>query len=203
MIDFSKNFDDIKKGYQWKSQVDQACKKNMDAYTASVANETYLPQYSSREPDDAYKDRLKRAENAYMNFPEKIISIYQNSIYRSGEPNRESENDEFKRFINDVDGAGTHISDFVKNQVFVINEIHGGSFIVVDKPRKPDTDTLTQYQRDKLKFYPYCYMYTWPDLVNFGIDRYRRFDWVLFSETVNNETRYRYFDKTSCAFLNR
>jgi len=202
MIDFSKNFDDIKKGYQWKSQVDQACKKNMDAYTASVANETYLPQYSSREPDDAYKDRLKRAENAYMNFPEKIISIYQNSIYRSGEPNRESENDEFKRFINDVDGAGTHISDFVKNQVFVINEIHGGSFIVVDKPRKPDTDTLTQYQRDKLKFYPYCYMYTWPDLVNFGIDRYRRFDWVLFSETVNNETRYRYFDKNEWAVLN-
>jgi len=201
MIDFSKNFDDIKKGYRWKSQVDAACKKNMDVFSASVANSTYLPQYSSREPDDAHKDRLKRAENSFMNFPEKIVSIYQNSIYRSGEPNRESDNDEFKRFIKDVDGAGTHISEFVKNQVFVINEIHGGSFIVVDKPRKPDVDTLTVYQRDRLKFYPYCYIYTWTDLVNFGVDRYRRFDWLLFSETIEKETRYRYFDKNEWAVL--
>lgn len=202
MLKFSGKFEDIKKGYKWKSSVDAACKKNMDAFSAAVVNDTYLPRYSEREPQAAYDDRLKRAENAYMNFPEKIISIYQNSIYRSGEPSREG-GDEVKRFISNVDGAGTSIGKFVKEQVFVLNEVHGGCFIVVDKPQNKAKPTMTKHEQEKAGFYPYAYLYTWPDVVNFGLDRYRRFEWIMFLESdTEGKDQYRYFDKTQWAILN-
>lgn len=197
-------FDEYKKGYKWKAAVDKVCKKNMAAYSAAVANSTYLPQYSSREPQEAYNDRLSRAENAYMNFPERIIMVYQNSIFRSGEPERKGTAKEFKRFIENADGAGMSIGEFVKTQVFVLNEVHGGSFIVIDKPKAPDTDTLTRQVQADNKFYPYAYLYTWQDLTHFGIDRHRQLDWILFEETNSaGDPQYRYFDKTQWAVLDK
>lgn len=196
------DFDKYKKGYKWKSEVDEICEKNMAAFSAAVDNSTYLPHYSSREPEGAYKDRLSRAKNAYMNFPERIVMIYQNSIFRSGEPNRTGTSKEFKRFIENVDGAGTSIGEFVKSQVFVLNEVHGGSFIVIDKPEAPDTDTLTRQVQEDTNFYPYAYLYTWQDLTNFGVDRHRQLDWILFKETkADGHAQYRYFDKTQWAVL--
>ncbi len=198
------NFAEYKKGYAWKNDIDSNCQKNMDAFTADVVNSKYLPQYSSREPDRDYQDRLNRAKNAYMNFPQKIISIYQNSIFRSGSPSREGDSDAFKRFIKDCDGRGTTIGDFVKEEIFIINQVHGGSFIVIDMPRKPDNDTLTVYQQQQLKFFPYAYLYTWPEMINFGIDRYRNLDWILFEETyTGSDKQYRYFDKNYWAILDK
>lgn len=201
----SKNFAAYSKDYEWKSTIDAACKKNMDAYTADVFNSTYLPQYSAREPEQDYNDRLTRAKNGYLNFPEKIVEIYQNSIYRSGDPTREGNSDEFKRFIKNVDGAGTPIGQFIKEQVFVYNEVHGGCFIVVDKPQRPDTDTLTKLQQKQLGFYPYCYIYSWENVTNFAVDRHKNLDWILFNETYSEDgsqkTRYRYFDKNEWAIL--
>lgn len=193
------NFDAYNQNYEWKSTVDAACTKNMDAFAAEVFSETYLPRYSAREPEQDYKDRLKRAKNGYMNFPEKILDIYKNSIYRSGEPSREGDSDTFRRFIANADGAGTPIGEFVKEQVFIYNEIHGGCLIVLDKPQKADNDTMTRYQQEKLGFYPYAYIYTWPHVVNFGVDRHKNLDWILFKEKISDsgsqKDQYRYFDK--------
>jgi len=201
--DIIKNFKAYSKEYEWKSIVDAACTKNMDAYSANVFSETYLPRYSAREPSLDYTDRLARAANGYMNFPEKILEIYQNSIYRSGEPTREGNSEEFKRFIKNADGADTSIGQFVKEQVFVYNEIHGGCFIVIDKPKKADNDTLTKYQQEQLNFYPYAYIYTWQHVANFGIDRNKNLDWILFKEQISDageqKDQYRYFDKNDWA----
>ena len=198
------NFAKYNKGYIWKAKIDSACEKNMDAFVGDVVNSKYLPQYSSREPDKDYSDRLARAQNAYMNFPQKIINIYQNSLFRSGSPSRDGKSDAFKRFIEDCDGRGTSIGEFVKEEIFIINQVHGGSFIVIDMPRKPDDDTLTKYQQEKLKFYPYAYVYTWPEMVNFGIDRYKNLDWILFEEKyTGKDKQYRYFDKNVWAVLDK
>ncbi len=209
-----RNWSKYKTGYQWKGTIDVNAKRNMDVYSASFLDsdqllETYLPQFSAREPSQDYKDRKTSAKTAFMNFPSKIVDVYKNSVFRSGEPNREGDSEAAKRFVENVDGANTHISRFVRDEIFLLEHIHGGVFVVVDKPQNLETgSTLSRAQQDEMNFYPYAYLYYWTDVVNFRVDRHRALEWIIFSESVtdkegNKQEQYRYFDKNEWAVIDR
>ena len=201
------NWETYISGHSYKTDIDAICKKNMDSYSAEVFNDDYLPNYSTRESTEDWNDRLNRAKNGYMNFIQKIVDIYQNSVFRTtSKITRESDNAVINRFMNDCDGAGTHIGDFVREQIFILNQVHGGLFIVIDKPKSPDNDTWTKRDQNRSNFYPYAYLKKWPDVTNFGVDRHNRLDWIMFKEAYlddagNKNSRYRYFDKTLWALL--
>ncbi len=195
--------------YEWKGTVDKRSRRNMDIYAADVFKEEYLPKYSARELDADYEDRLQRAENGgFMNFPQKIVDIYRNSVFRSGAPNREGDSPEAKRFIQNVDGAGTDIGSFIRDRVFLLDQIHGGLFIVVDKPKAPEGRMLTLKDKQDLGLFPYAYIYMWEDMYNYGLDRFGGLEWILFKEKYIDENgdkaeRLRYFDKTEWALLDK
>ncbi len=187
-------------GYEGKADIDKRMKKNMDAFVGDVCNSTYLPRYSAKEEDDDYQDRLTRSANNYFNFPQKIIKIYFNAIFRTTEPVRNTENEEIKRFWKNVDGAGMHIQRFVKEQVFILNRVEGACLIVVDKPPrfKPDDQTITKAEQIANNWFPYAYVLSWRSLVNFGLDRWRNLEFIILDDGKDAEglRKFKIWDKT-------
>lgn len=169
-------------GYPGKIQADKNALRNLDAYVGDVVNETYLPRYSTREPESSYSERQNRAANNYFNFPMKILSIYANSIFRSTDPTRASEDPEIQNFWNNTDGAETFIGKFVKDRVFVLNQVAGGCLVVVDKPRLGERGSngrpLTLADQRREGIYPYAYVEHWQALRNFKTDKSTRLEWI-------------------------
>jgi hypothetical protein len=203
MIKFTdEQWQDMRKGYEGKTLLDQTAERNLDAYTADVVQEKYLPRYSTREPEANYLERRNRAKNNFFNFPDKILSIYSNSIFRSTEPIRETENEELKTFWGNVDGSETHIWKFVKDRVFILNQLVGGCLIVVDKPEDPEevanTAPLTKRDESELGLYPYAYELPWSKMIYFGLDKMRRLEWILLDHGKDEDgnSLYKFWDKT-------
>lgn len=197
MINFSKDqWQTIIQGYKGKTDLDNKMKKNMDAYVGDV--KTYLPKYSDREEEDDYNNRKDRAEDNYFNFPEKIVSIYRNAIFRSTEPVRSSENEEVKRFWDNTDGAGMEIGKFIKEQVFVLNQVEGGSLVVVDKPPriKPEGNTITRAEQRAANWFAYAYVYSWRKLRYYSLDRYKQLEYIVFDNGQQDDRRlFKIWDK--------
>jgi len=185
-------------GYKDKQKIDALAKKNMDAFVGDVCNKTYLPKYSSKEVDKDFEERLKRASNNYFNFPSKIMKMYQNALFRSTEPDRESNTDAVRSFWKNSDGTNRSIQQLVKEEVFILNQVHGGCLVVVDKPEKPVEGAITRLQQERFEFFPYAYVLPWDRLVNFGLDRYKRLEWILLKEASesDDEVSYKLWDKT-------
>lgn len=178
-------------GYEGKSRVDAATQKNLDVYRGDIFSESYLPRYSTREGDVDYNDRLKRSENGFFNFVRKILTIYSNSIFRSTEPTRTSNNKDLVRFWENADGNQTPIGKFTKDKVFLLQQIAGGCLIVVDKPRKPEAvkqeGQITRRQQEDLGLFPYAYVLPWSKLKNFEVDELGRFRWVMLDHGKDDD----------------
>jgi len=194
----------IIQGYEGKAKFDLTAIKNLDAFTGDVVTDKYLPRYSIREDEKVYKDRLKRAENNYFNFPRKILSIYANSIFRSTEPVRMSDNPDIRRFWQDATGTMIPIGQFVKKRVFLLNQLTGGCCVVVDKPKLPNTgQKLSKAEQEKLNIFPYAYVLPWSQVVNFAVDKFGALNWILLDagSDANNDRLYKYWAKDSWALL--
>jgi len=208
LTNITKNFEKFKAGYKHKATIDLNSKKNMDIYAGEVANADYLPKYSAKEHEADYKDRLNRAANSFQNYPQKIIDIYRNSIFRTP-ISREGKSEVAKDFLVNVNGSGMTIDEFIHDQLFLLSEIHGGVCVAVDKPKIPEKlkdKVLTIADQQDNSIFPYAYIYQWKEITNFQLNRNGKLLWIMFQENfINDEgvegTRFRYWDEQQWAVL--
>lgn len=193
----------VRKGYAGKQATDIILKKCLDSYCGDIATKYYLPQYSTREDPQDYTDRLERAKHSYFNFPEKIITIYSNAIFRTSEPIRETANSLLQRFMNNCDGAGMNTAQFIKDRIFLLNQI-GGCLIVVDKPKSNFTGNISRYMQDVAGLYSYAYPVRWEYLRNYGLDEYQRLKWILLDNgKIGEKYTYKLWDRTDWAVIDQ
>lgn len=205
MINFSdKVWSEILKGYKGKATIDGRAVKNMAAFTGDVHSSTYLPRYSSREDENDYKERLARSEINYFNFPRKVLNIWGNAIFRSAEPNRTTKSKFIEnRFWKNVDGGGTAIGDFVREQIYTLMTVDGGCLAIVDKPPIPASEEpVSLQQQEELNLFPYVWTARWKTMVNYSADRHGALEWILLDVTQPyGKKEYLFFDKTSYAVV--
>lgn len=188
-------------GYDGKKRFDHNAKRNMDVYRGDVFNEIYLPRYSLREGTTDYSDRLNRSKNSFFNFSRKVLNVYSNSIFRSTEPTRSTNNADIENFLANVDGNKTGIGKFTKNKVFVLEQITGGCLIVIDKPPVPvdlQNQTITRRQQEQNNLFPYAYVLPWEKLVNYKVDEFGKYNWVILDHGTdgNDQNLYKIWDKS-------
>lgn len=181
-------------GYEGKSRFDGNAKKNLDVYRGDIFSERYLPRYSTREHEQDYKDRLKRSENNFFNFVRKILTLYSNSIFRSTEPTRTSDNKDIVAFWENADGNQTPIGKFTKDRVFLLQQITGGCLVVVDKPRMAESGPgrITRRQQEQLGLFPYAYVLPFTKLHNFEVDEFGRYKWVMLDHGKDKDQKQLY-----------
>lgn len=190
----------VLQGYLGRSVTNNLAERNLDAYTGDVVKTKYLPRYSTRELDPDYNDRLDRAKNNYFNFPKKVLNIYRNSIFRQTEPTRDSDNKDIQQFWLNADGNKTPIGRLVKDKVFTLQQITGGCLVVVDKPRIPDELQglqISRQQQEQFELFPYVYCLPWSHLVNYSVDQFGRYEWVILEKgkDAKGNRLYKIWDK--------
>ena len=129
------------------------------------------------EDDDDYKERVERGY--YLNFCDAIPSIYNSYIFKAGverPPDKVLE-----KFRSNVDGRGTEISDYVKKLGFY-SSIFGVIHALVDMPYL-NKDIVSKRDSEEYGLYPYCSIVYPMQLVDWSLDRYGNFRWVVIKST--------------------
>lgn len=99
----------------------------------------------------------------------------------------EMEDEDFKRFHEDVDGAGTHINDWMKT-TSRLAEVFGFVGVVVDMPPPPTTpegeeiEVATEQQREDTGLFPYLTRVFPSSLSNWAVDDQGRLLWLRYRE---------------------
>ena len=98
----------------------------------------------------------------------------------STEPFRESDNQMYDDFCQDVDLKGSSITQFV-NSVIKYSRLHGVCFVVVDN-LPSDKQPATLSEAIKGRSYPYCYYVTADDVEDYSCDNHGRLISITFED---------------------
>jgi hypothetical protein len=141
-------------------------------------NESNLFSHRLEDSED-YEERLKRA--FYLNFCDIIPTVYNNFIFKSaiGRPIDEYLDEIFR---NNVDGSGTDINDFVK-KVGYLSSVFGAMHVLVATPATDFGIVLTKQQEKEQNIRPYTSLIYPQELVDWSIDKYGNFNWVILEST--------------------
>jgi hypothetical protein len=139
-----------------------------------------------REQDDEFLRRKQLA--IYPNYCRKIVDVYGGYLWKVP-PNRTGLNDVYSAFLKNADGIGTDLDNVLANYQRLAN-ILGTVYIIVDK-----SPTKATSKADETL--PYLTVRFHTQLTNETKDSFGQWKSVTFSETINNETRYRTFTETS------
>jgi hypothetical protein len=148
--------------------------KNAYFGAGGFADSGYIEKYE-KESQQKYANRKKNAY--YLNYCATVIDTYNAHLFKKPVV-RKSENLDYNRFIQDVNGTHKDISALMK-EAFLYAQIFGYSFIVVDKP---DVETLTELEELELKAYPYAYILPPQSVIDWSIDSRGEFNWVKVVE---------------------
>ena len=163
-----------------------------------------------REPSDVYSERLARV--FYENYLGSIVDWYAATLFRR-EPvltfSGTNENGKafFGNFVDDVDGRGTALSDFFRQQ-FSEALISGTSYTLVDFPKQEHPAANQADEDSSGASRAYLVPYSPQDVINWSKDAEGNLDWVVVRtsslrkiEVTDTEwrleTRWTYYDKTS------
>ena len=150
-----------------------------------------------REGEDSIKERKKRAY--YLNYIEQIINIYAGFLFK--QPIKrvveeketgqvlDSNNEEFvqimQAIMEDVDGCGTTIDDFMK-QVAIWNMVMGNQYILVDNMLTSsglkDADNKTFDMQLDERLFPFCLRIPPHMIVNWEFDPHGKLLWFRYKE---------------------
>lgn len=149
----------------------------------------YLSAYlwkHKKEPDEYYKDRLKRA--VYPNHVRAIIDTYAAHLYREPIP-RSADSDVLDEFWSDMDLKGTPADEFYE-EVGQLVQRGGRTAVVVDR-WDPDGGTAeTRAQEREAGRRPYTYAVDTEDIVDWDVDRLGRLNWIAIREEQDIEREF-------------
>lgn len=127
----------------------------------------------SREHDDDYKDRVKRAH--YMNYCEPLVDFFTDFIFAETIARHGGANAAFyNEFIMDVNRKGETITEFMK-QVSDDDQIFGHLYILVDTPKIPEGKRLTKAQEKQLGLRPYWVLIKPQEVLDWVIDPFDKY----------------------------
>jgi hypothetical protein len=155
----------------------------LDAYSGGggFLSGEYLVKFP-RETDANFASRKELA--VYPNYTRKVVDIYSGFLWQR-EPSRESD-DAYARFAANADGGGTALNMLMQTYQRLALLL-GTVYLIVDKP----AGQAQTRAEDKA---PYLALRLPEELVSHQADADGRFASCVFSEVVNDETRYRHFD---------
>lgn len=150
-----------------------------------------------REGEDSIKERRKRAY--YLNYIEQIINIYAGFLFKqpikriveekhTGEA-LDEQTEEFvqimQEIMEDVDGCGTSIDDFMKT-VAIWNMVIGNQYILVDNKltssNLKDADNKTFDMQLDERLFPFCLRIPPHMIVNWEFDPHGKLLWFRYRE---------------------
>jgi len=89
---------------------------------------------------------------------------------------RNTTNTELKKFIDSTDQYGTHLNDFIRNQVSPILQSYGTVFAVIDKPRGPFESKAAELNAGM----PYMYVLHPQQVLNWDWGRDGNLEWFRY-----------------------
>jgi len=160
-------------------------------------NDSNLFSHRLEESED-FEERLERA--FFLNFCSTIPTIYNFYIFK--EKIGRSADPLLERFRRDIDRRNTDITDFIRRVGF-LSSIYGVMHVLVDVP--PAGGRILTKAEDK-EIYPYCSLIFPQDLVDWSLDAYSNYNWVIIKSTYyrdedptverSTETHYKLITKT-------
>ncbi len=161
----------------------------------------YIDKYP-RESDEKYEERQKIAY--YTNIFASKINRYIGYLFKQT-PTRNSSNNLIRIIFDDVDNRGNSIDVFMSN--FAKHaKVRGVNLLLVDMPKNIPATLAEQIQARSL---PYFTEIVPERLVAFKLDNTGKFEYVAFSDVIDNSTMQkqdikeviRYYDKQSWKIL--
>ena len=161
----------------------------------------YIDKYP-RENDEKYKERQKIAY--YTNIFSSKINRYTGYLFKQT-PTRNSGNNLIRMIFDDVNNKGDSIDVFMSN--FAKHaKVRGVNLLLVDMPKNIPATLAEQIQTRSL---PYFTEIAPERLVAFKLDNTGKFEYVAFSDVIDNSTMQkqdikevkRYYDKQSWKIL--
>lgn len=130
------------------------------------------------ESTEDFEERLARAY--YLNFCETIPAIYNNFIFK--EKVERPSNSDIDGFINNTDGKGTGMSDFVA-RIGYLSKVFGAMHVLVDMPRMTEGVPWTIRAEKEAGVQPYCKLIYPKQLKDWSVDSEGNFNWVIIEDT--------------------
>ena len=164
---------------------------------------SYLQAYP-RESEEKYRARQETA--SYVNIFASKINRYIGYIFKNT-PTRSSQSSLIKAVFDDCDNKGNNIDVFISN--FAKNaKVRGCNLLLIDMPKEKPKTYEEQLQKRGL---PYFVEILPERIVEFKLDKFGRFEYVLFEDYIDNSTLfkeeivpiYRYYDKEGWAIYDQ
>jgi hypothetical protein len=188
-----------------------AWRKYRDLYAGGEQFKTNAAEYlirRQREPGEVYAERLCRV--FYENYMGSIVDWYAATLFRR-EPVITFEGDApaskrfFAALVEDTDRRGTSLADFFRRQ-FTESLVTGTSYVLVDFPRVTNKPETRGEEDASGASRAYLVEYAADDVINWNLDEYGNFDWVVIrtkqikkdrveDREWRTETRWAYYDK--------
>lgn len=166
-----------------------------DAYYGvnGFENGAYLEQHE-RESNDKY---IKRKNICYYaNYVKTTIDSHVNPVFKkNAERDLEKTSAMFDEFLNNADGNGTPIANFMKKAA-LMSKIHGFALIVVDNHNQA---FQTRAEEKAAGVMPYCYIVSPSSIVSYEIEKTGQLKEITFKEIdpVTNQSYEKTWTKTS------
>lgn len=158
-------------------------------YAGAAGGENFITDanlFSHRlEDTEDYNERLDRAY--FLNFCNTIPEIFNSYIFKSKiERAPDIIIDPFRA---NVDGIGTNVSDFIK-RVGYLASVYGVAHVLVDMPKevnKVKSRKAVLSKADTKNLMPYLSIIHPTDLIDWSIDEFGNFRWVIVKYTHYND----------------
>ncbi len=154
-----------------------------EAYNGSggFSNGEYILKYP-RESEDKIKHR--REVGYYPNIIASKIKRYNGFLFKRGAL-RSSESDIVRSIFKDADRQGNHIDIFMQN--FALNaKIRGSNLCLIDNSSDFKSNNLEEQQNNRE--FPYLVEILPERVLKYKLDKFGRFDFISFSDTLNTST---------------
>jgi len=169
-----------------------------EAYSGSggFSNGEYLDKFP-RESDEKFTERQKIAY--YPNLFASKVNRYVGYLFKTT-PMRTSSNAIIRQILDDIDAKGNAIDVFMSTFAKTSKAL-GGGVVLIDMPEVIPNNLQEQTAN---RAFPYVVNIEPSSITKYKLDRYGKFEYVAYSDTINNSTFEkediqeitRYFDKT-------
>jgi hemoglobin-like flavoprotein len=137
----------------------------------------------SREHDDDFKERLKRAH--YMNYCDGLVDFFTDFIFAETIDRNGGTNQAFyDEFIVNVNRKNEGITEFMK-EVSSDDQILGMVYVLVDTPKIPEGQKLTKAQEKQLGIRPYWVLIRPQEVLDWVVDEFDKYSYIKRFQIVD------------------